>query len=62
MSGDEKHSTPPGDGGRDRDGLLERIVKRGIESGIGAFSKSEDTLRGVIENLKLPRDVTSVVL
>jgi|JI10StandDraft_1071094.scaffolds.fasta_scaffold735997_2 hypothetical protein len=62
MSGDEKHSSPPGDGAKDRDGLLERIVKRGIESGIGAFSKSEDTLRGVIENLKLPRDVTSVVL
>lgn len=62
MSGDERHSAPPGEPSRDRDGLLERIVKRGIESGIGAFSKSEDTLRGVIDNLKLPRDVASVVL
>lgn len=62
MSGDDKPSVPPGDGAKSHDGLLERIVKRGIESGIGAISKSEDTVRGVIENLKLPREVATVVL
>lgn len=62
MSGDEKTSAQHGEGGRERDGLLERMVKRGIESSIGAISKSEDTLRGVIENLKLPHNVASVVL
>lgn len=51
---------PPGE--HPRDGIFERIVKRGIESGIGAISKSEDTVRTVIEGLKLPRDVASVVL
>lgn len=60
MSGEERPSVPPGE--HPRDGIFERIVKRGIESGIGAISKSEDTVRTVIENLKLPREVASVVL
>jgi hypothetical protein len=53
-------STPPPE--RERNTILERLVKRGIESGIGAISRSEDTVRSVIEGLKLPKEATHVVL
>ena len=53
---DAEHPAP------ERHGLVERMVKRGIESGIGAISRSEDTVRAVIEGLKLPREAASVVL
>ncbi len=52
----EAHSEPP------RNTILERLVKRGIESGIGAFSRSEDTVRGLIDGLKLPKEAANVVL
>lgn len=32
--------------------LVERLLKRGIESGFEAFSKSEDTVRNVIDKIK----------
>ncbi len=49
-------------GARERHGLVERLVKRSIESGMGAISRSEDTLRSMIDGLKLPREAASIML
>ncbi|MBI5515924.1 MAG: hypothetical protein HY909_19235 [Deltaproteobacteria bacterium] len=46
----------------ERHSILERLVKKGLESGIDAISRSEDTLRGLVENLKLPKETAGVVL
>ena len=65
MSNDERRSSHPeaGEGERaERANLFERIVKRGIESGIGAISKSEDTVRSLIDNVKLPKEAATVLL
>jgi hypothetical protein len=42
--------------------LVERLLKKGIESGIGAISKSEDTVRGVIEGMKIPKEMIALAL
>jgi hypothetical protein len=58
---DERESIlPPAHGGDDEhEGmsakpkkLIDRLLKRGIESGFEAFSKSEDTVRSVIDKIK----------
>jgi hypothetical protein len=59
-SDDRKPGADPTD--RDKDTILERLVKRGIESGIGAFSRSEDTVRHLIDGMKLPKEAANVVL
>ncbi len=46
----------------ERESILERLVKRGIESGIGAISRSEDTVRGLVEGMKLPKEVATALL
>ncbi len=63
MSSDDRkpHSEAP-ERERDRNTILERLVKRGIESGIGAISKSEDTVRHLIDGMKLPKEAATVVL
>jgi hypothetical protein len=49
--------------GRDKDhGLIERIVKKGIETGIGAISRSEDSVRSLIDQMKLPKEASHVIL
>lgn len=53
---------PPAPSPPERHGLVERLVKRSIESGIGAISRSEDTLRSMIDGLKLPREAASLML
>lgn len=65
MASDERRSVNPDapDTERgERATILERLVKRGIESSIGAISKSEDTVRSLIENVKLPKDAANVLL
>lgn len=64
---DERHSTIPPDAPDDEPThgakkLVAHLLKRGIESGIGAFSKSEDTVRGMIEGLKIPKEMASLAL
>ena len=59
---DRKHPPPEAAPEAERHSLFDRIVKRGIESGIGAFSRSEDTVRGLIDGLKLPREAATVLL
>ncbi len=59
-SDDRKPGADPSD--RDKNTILERLVKRGIESGIGAFSRSEDTVRHLIDGMKLPKEAANVVL
>jgi type II secretory pathway component PulJ len=46
----------------ERSGLLERFVKKGIESGIGAISRSEDTVRSFVEKTRLPKEVAHALL
>lgn len=60
MNDDRKRDSEPPD--PERHGILERIVKKGIESGIGAISRSEDTVRGFIEGVKLPKEVAGALL
>jgi hypothetical protein len=60
MASDERKSTPPNLD--ERPTMLDRLVKRGIESGIGAISRSEDTVRNLIDGVKLPKDAANVVL
>ncbi|MBL8600579.1 MAG: hypothetical protein JNK72_01515 [Myxococcales bacterium] len=43
-------------------GILGRIVKKGIETGIGKISQSQDTVRGLIENVKMPGEVAQSLL
>lgn len=43
-------------------GIFGRIVKRGIESSMGAISRSEDTLRGLVEGMKVPKEVAQSML
>lgn len=43
-------------------GILGRIVKRGIESSMEAISRSEDTLRGIVDGMKVPREVAQSML
>ncbi len=62
MPSDDRKSTPDAASERERNTILERLVKRGIESGIGAISRSEDTVRGLIDNVKLPKEAANVVL
>jgi hypothetical protein len=66
---DERESVPPpGHDDDERDGisarpkkLVERLIKRGIESGFEAFTKSEDTVRNVIDKIK-DRELASLAL
>ncbi len=64
MSDDRRSSVPP-DPEDDRHGgtkrLVGRLLKKGFETGFDAISKSEDTVRGVIEGMKLPREMASAV-
>src|SRR4051794_3174026 len=65
MSDERRSTVPPELADDERTGtkrLVERLLKKGIESGIGAISKSEDTLRGVIEGLKIPKEVVALAL
>ncbi len=62
MSSDDRKSGNPEPADRERNTILERLVKRGIESGIGAFSRSEDTVRHLIDGMKLPKEAANVVL
>ena len=57
---DEKK--PDADAETERSGILERIVKKGIESGIGAISKSEDTVRSFVDRTRLPKEVAHALL
>jgi hypothetical protein len=63
---DERPSQPPpepyDDERRGTRKLVERLIKKGLESGIGAISKSEDTVRGLVEGLKLPKEMASIAL
>ncbi len=43
-------------------GIIGRIVKRGIESSMGAISRSEDTLRALVEGMKVPKEVAQSML
>lgn len=42
--------------------LVERLIKKGLESGIDAISKSEDTVRALMEGLKLPKEMATLAL
>lgn len=46
----------------ERSGLLERFVKKGIESGIDAISRSEDTVRSFVDKTRLPKEVAHALL
>lgn len=46
----------------ERASIIERLVKRGIVTGIDAISRSEDTVRSLVEGMKLPRDVATAML
>lgn len=67
---DRPSTAPPPDNGDDERGanpsgpkkLVERLIKKGFESGIGAISKSEDTVRGVLEGLKVPKEIALLAL
>jgi predicted YcjX-like family ATPase len=66
---ERKSSDPPPEptptphaGGRERNTILERLVKRSIESGIEAISKSEDAVRSLVDTVKLPKEAASVVI
>lgn len=58
---DEKKPEPEGTES-ERASILERFVKKGIESGIGAISKSEDTVRSFVEKTRLPKEVAHALL
>jgi hypothetical protein len=58
---DEK-KTEPEAAEPERSGLLERFVKKGIESGIDAISRSEDTVRSFVEKTRLPKEVAHALL
>lgn len=62
MSNEERKSHRPESGEPERSNLFERIVKKGIESGIGVISKSEDTVRALIENAKLPKEAATLLI
>ncbi|MFO0607460.1 MAG: hypothetical protein U0324_30120 [Polyangiales bacterium] len=62
MSTEERKSGHPEGPEHERVNLFERIVKKGIESGIGAFSKSEDTVRSLIDNVKLPKEAATLLI
>jgi hypothetical protein len=64
---DERPSTPPPGSHDEERGptakkIVERLLKKGLESGIDAISKSEDTVRGVIEGLKIPKEMATLAL
>jgi hypothetical protein len=42
--------------------LVASLLKKGIESGIDAISKSEDTVRGLVEGMKIPKEMASLAL
>lgn len=46
----------------ERSGILERIVKKGIESGIDAINRSEDTVRSFVDKTRLPKEVAHALL
>ncbi|MBK8697432.1 MAG: hypothetical protein IPN17_35550 [Deltaproteobacteria bacterium] len=58
---DEK-KTEPEAAEPERSGLLERFVKKGIESGIDAISRSEDTVRSFVDKTRLPKEVAHALL
>ncbi len=60
-SNEDRKSNAP-DAPEERNSILERLVKKGIESGIGAINKSEDTVRSLIDNVKLPKDAAHLLL
>jgi hypothetical protein len=73
MSGDRHSTPPPGAPGSstddDRDDhrsgakkLVSALLKKGIESGIDAISKSEDVARGLVEGMKIPKEMASLAL
>ncbi|MFO0645402.1 MAG: hypothetical protein U0326_04125 [Polyangiales bacterium] len=62
MSSDERKPASEAPPEHPRNTILERLVKRGIESGMGAFTRSEDTVRGLIDGMKLPKEAANVVL
>lgn len=63
---DDRRSTPPeapdDERGSGAKKLVASLLKKGIESGIGAISKSEDTIRGVLEGMKLPKEMVALAL
>ncbi len=58
---DDKKPEPEGTES-ERASILERFVKKGIESGIGAISRSEDTVRSFVEKTRLPKEVAHALL
>lgn len=62
MSSDDPKRTSEAPPEPHRNTILERLVKRGIESGVEAFTRSEDTVRGLIDGMKLPKEAANVVL
>ena len=58
---DDKKPEPDG-AESERASILERFVKKGIESGIGAISRSEDTVRSFVEKTRLPKEVAHALL
>lgn len=60
MGTDDKKSDA--DGETERSGLLERFVKKGIESSIDAISRSEDTVRSFVDKTRLPKEVAHALL
>ena len=61
MSSDEKK--PEGEPAEtERSSILERFVKKGIESGIDAISRSEDTVRSFVDKTRLPKEVAHALL
>ncbi len=57
---DEKRAEAEGES--ERSGILERIVKKGIESSIGAINKSEDRVRSFVDRTRLPKEVAHALL
>jgi len=42
--------------------ILPFVIKRAIEAGIGTISKTDDVLKGVVGDVKLPREVAHYLL
>jgi hypothetical protein len=41
--------------------VIRRTVEKGVEAGIGTISKTDEAIRGVVGDVKLPREVVSYV-
>ncbi len=64
---DDRRSTPPPGAPDDehRSGakkLVSMLLKKGIESGIDAISKSEDVANRLVEGMKIPKEMASLAL